>query len=464
MPGLIVGALPVAARTSTLMLDDATGTFHPQDDSNERVQYLSGSSGAANGAQNGEYFVVATIGGTRYYFGFNQLPGWAPGDAATNSLTEPVYAPVATQASVQGTSCYNATFSASWCRQGYWWNPDCVVDTHADVVFYFYATEAGAYAPDLVSTATCTRSGYLTKIQCGQRAGQVYTTPPAEQVLFTPTGRCNQSNCDQSTLSSLTAANWPDVPYGLNCATNTACQSQSPSFWTENTLQSIQIQALVGTETKVDSWSLTHTFPATGDSTTPALWLASITHTDQDNQAKGNPASITLPTLLFTGAPLSNRVNLSDGYPPITRQWPWKITTETGETIQVDYSSSACGSAVTSDASQNTMLCYPGHCIPAGHPSSMLEWFNKYIVTTVTETDATGGSANDTISTTYTPVGAPAWHDNTNSRAGRSVHLGPVARLPWHDRLRRYSTRPGDQNPVRLLPRHEWRNLPGGVT
>ncbi|MFI9274555.1 polymorphic toxin-type HINT domain-containing protein [Kitasatospora sp. NPDC052896] len=393
--------------TTTLVKDDATGTYRAQDDSNDRIEYLTGAS---NGAQNGEYFRVTTTDGTQYYFGLNQLPGFASGDATTNSVwTEPVYA------TASGQPCYNATFANSWCQQAYRWNLDYVVDTHSDAVSYFYNTEQNYYAADLGTTATAlyTRGGYLSKIQYGQRAGQVYSTQPAGQVLFTVNGRCNTSptGCATSTLNSSTASSWPDIPYDLNCASGVTCQMTAPSFWSEYMLTGIQTQALVGsTETNVDSWALTYSFPATGDSTTPSLWLSSITHTGQDTSAGGSSSAISLPAVTFTGTPLSNRVNVTNGYPPITRQRLTGITTETGETITVNYSAPACASGTPSDASQNTSLCFPDYWTPTGQNSPMLDWFNKFIVTHVTEQDPTGGSANDTIVTSYTPVGTPAWH------------------------------------------------------
>jgi RHS repeat-associated protein len=401
--------LSLEGRTSTLVRDDATGTYHPQGDGNERVQDLTG---AVNGAQNGEYFVVTDAGGTQFFFGLNRLPGWASGNQETDSVwTEPVYAPG------PGQPCYNATFSSSWCQQAYRWNLDYAVDTHSDVVSYFYATESNAYAADLASTATTsyTRSGRLLRIQYGQRAGQVYGTQPAAQVLFNSSGRCTQSTCDPSTLSQSTASSWPDVPADLSCATGAACQIQSPSFWGTYALQSIQTQSLVNsTETNVDSWSLSHTFPATGDSTTPSLWLSAITHTGQDTSAGGSSAPITLPALSFTGTPLANRVNLGSGFSPITRLRLTEITTESGGIIDVNYSGPGCASSVPSDPSQNTSLCYPGYWTPTGQTAPMLDWFNKFIVTGVTARDLTGGSANDTVATTYTPVGSPAWHHDDN--------------------------------------------------
>ncbi|MFC0432206.1 RHS repeat-associated core domain-containing protein [Kutzneria buriramensis] len=413
--------LSLNGSTSALIKDDATGTYVAQNDPSQRVQY---QTGASNGAQNGEYFTVTTTDGTQYVFGQNHLPGVDPGDqksTPTNSVwTEPVYATAANQ------PCYNATFSASHCMQAYRWNLDYIKDTHDDVVSFFYNTESNSYASHpgaLVNdpaftqaNMSYTRGGYLAKIQYGQRDGGVYTTSPAAQVLFTSTGRCTDFTCDPNTdLTADTAKNWPDVPYDLTCAAGAAdCKAHGPSFWSNYTLQSIETDVLVGaTETKTDTWALDHDFPPTGDPTTPSLWLSSITHTGTDTSAGGSTDPISLPPVTFTGTTLSNRVNLNNGYSPLTRQRLKKVTTETGETITVDYSSPGCASG-TPDPANNTSLCYPTYWTPSTLNSPIMDWFNKFIVTGVEEDDPLDTSSTNKIHTAYTPIGTPAWHHNDN--------------------------------------------------
>jgi RHS repeat-associated protein len=407
--------LSLNGQTSTLIQDDTSGHYHPANDSNESVQYLTG---ATNGTHNGDYWVITTPDGTQYWFGYNRLPGWASGNATTNSVdTEPVYY------TVSGQSCYNATFSLSWCQQAYRWNLDYVVDTHQDAASYWYTQETNYYAQDLgttaPSTSVYTRASYLWKIQYGQRAGQVYSTTPAGQVSFTVNGRCNTlpTGCATSTLTSSSASSWPDVPYDLNCASGAACSSQSPSFWSENEVTGIQTLALVGsTLTAVDSWALTYNFPTIAnpdkDTSEPSLWLATIQHTGLDPDGGGSTTAVPLPAVSFTGQALQNRAVLTNGMPWVTRQRLQKIITETGETISVNYSAPGCSSSRPSDDSHNTMLCYPVYWYPTNTTTPTRDYFNKYIVNVVTEQDGTGGSVPDVIQTTYTPVGDPAWHYN----------------------------------------------------
>ncbi|WP_330268436.1 RHS repeat-associated core domain-containing protein [Streptomyces griseorubiginosus] len=403
--------LSLNGQTSTLVKDDKTGTYHPAGDSAEKVEYLTG---AANGAQNGEYFRVTTDDGTQYTFGLDELPGWASGNTKTNSvLTEPVYA------TASGQPCYNATFSNSWCQQAYRWNLDYVKDTHGDVMSSFYTVDTAYYARDLGTTANTpySRDSRLTRIQYGQRDGSVYSTSPAAQITFSYNGRCKTSatGCATSTLSSSTAADWPDVPYDLNCASGASCSVTSPTFWSEYELSTVQTQALSGTaETNVDKWDFTYAFPATGDSTSPALWLSTLVHTGQDTTGGGSTSPIAMKPVTFTGTPLSNRVNVTNGYPPITRHRLNTITTETGAIINVNYSAPDCTSGTPSDPSTNTKRCYPEYWTPTGQTSPIMDWFNKFIVTGVTQQDPTGGGVNDTISTHYTPIGGGAWHYDTN--------------------------------------------------
>ena len=167
------------------------------------------------------------------------------------------------------------------------------------------------------------------------------------------------------------------MPYDTNCASSCTSNTYwSPTFWSEYELTTIQTQALVGSAYQnVDSYALAHAFPATGDSTSAALWLASITQTGQD--AASSSGYLTLPPVTFSGQPLSNRVILSDGYDPLTRRRITNITTETGENVTVDYSAPACGGSQPSSQDSNSMLCYPQYWTPPTKTSPILDWFNN---------------------------------------------------------------------------------------
>jgi hypothetical protein len=164
----------------------------------------------------------------------------------------------------------------------------------------------------------------------------------------------------------------------------------------------------------VDSWALTQTYPSTGDPTTPAsLWLSSITRTWEDG------TSVSLPPVTFWGKALANRVETAadedDGYSIITRFRLTSITNETGGVISVNYSSAdsaACTSGNFPAPDANTAYCYPDYWTPPGVSSPVLDWFNKYVVTEVSQEDTTGNALP--VVTNYSYGGA-AWHYNDDS-------------------------------------------------
>jgi RHS repeat-associated protein len=380
---------------TTLVQDSSTGAWHAESDGNEKISYETGTT---NGTSDGDYWVVTTPDGTSYYFGLNELPGYASGDAATNSAwTAPVFA------TSSGQPCYKAAYASSYCSQAWQWNLDYVTDPHGDAIAYFYSTpETNYYARDngTTGTAAYTQAGALSKIEYGLRAGAVYGHTPAGQVSFTAgTART-------------------DVPTDLTCASGASCDVNSPTFWSKYQLTAISTQSLEGSAlASVDSWSLAQTYPSTGDPTSPAsLWLSSITHTGAD--ADGGGSSAALPAVKFAGIALANRVmtpaDLSDGYSIITRFRLSQITEETGGQIGIAYDTpgGACTSGSFPAPDANTALCYPDYWNPPGVSGPVLDWFNKYAVTAVTQANTVGGGVP--VQTSYSYAGA-AWHYDDDS-------------------------------------------------
>ncbi|MFF2521811.1 RHS repeat-associated core domain-containing protein [Streptomyces liangshanensis] len=399
--------LSLNGSSNTLVHDDATNSWHTQGDNGERVEIRTTT---VNDDNDHEYFVVTTADDTTYYFGLDRLPGWTTGNATTKSVwTTPVYG------NDTGEPCHAATFAASRCQQAYRWNLDYVVDSHDDAISYWYAPETGYYGPNGTTTPTAyTRAGNLSKIQYGQRAGKVYdtTTPAAGQVFFDTAERCLPNaafDCASNKLTTANASHWPDVPFDQNCDSTGTCNSHGPSFWSTKRLTGIRTQALVGSAYQdVDAWTLTHTLPATGDTTTPALWLSSIARTGKVG------GSAALPPVKFAGQALANRVDGLDGYQPLTRYRMTTITTESGEVITVNYTAPQChrtGTAVLpSTQDGNKLLCYPSYWTPPGQTSPQLDYFNKFLVHSVTEQDPSGGGLP--VQTSYSYLGDPAWHYN----------------------------------------------------
>ncbi len=360
---------------------------------------VSGSSGSlkieSDGGEKvlnqGSYWEIIEPDGTQYYFGRNQLPGYASGDPTTNSLwTVPVRS---------GSSFVSKTWR---------YMLDYVVDPNGNAIAYFYNTQTNYYAESNGTTGTgaYTQGGTLAKIEYGLRADSVYGSTPAAQVTFT-------------TNPAVRA----DAPTDLACAQNAACTVTSPTFWTSSALASITTQSLVGGALQnVDSWALSDTYPATGDATTsPSLWLSSVTRTGQDG---GTPVS--MPPTSFAGTAMPNRVETSAdssaGYSLITRFRLTSVTNQTGGVTSVAYSPPDAGAcAVTGpfpSPDSNTAACYPSYWYSAAQNPTQ-DWFNLYTVSTVTDQDTTGGDPPVVTSFSYTGA---AWRYD-NDTVSRSATL-----------------------------------------
>ncbi|HXS64574.1 MAG TPA: RHS repeat-associated core domain-containing protein [Streptosporangiaceae bacterium] len=358
-------------------------------------KWIPSVDGGQTVKQSGNTFEVIEPNGIQYWFGLNQLPGFATGDQTTNSLwTVPVW---------EGCG------QAALCSLPWRYNLDYVVDPHGNAMAYFYNGQSNSYAEQNGTTAngTYTQGGVLTKIEYGFRAGQVYTTTHAGQVNFTST----------STRQ--------DAPADLACTTGTACAINSPTFWNTSALTTITTQALKGTTlANTDSYALATTYPATGDPTTdPSLWLSSVTKTGQDGAT-----AITLPPVSFAGTPLPNRVqtaaDTAAGYSDLTRFYLTAITSDTGGVTAMAYSPTdpaPCAAGTFPSPASNTAACYPDYWTPPGATAPVQDWFNQYTEATYTQTDTTGG--DPAVVTSYTYAN-PAWHYDlgTVSRSGPATY------------------------------------------
>ncbi|WP_308354970.1 RHS repeat-associated core domain-containing protein [Streptomyces sp. MUM 203J] len=415
--------LNLGGRSNQLIRDSASGEWHLESDDGTKIVKLTGSNN--NGDNNGEYWQVTTPDGTRYSFGVNRAPGWSSGKEETNSVwTVPVFG------NHSGEPCYNASFKDAWCQQAWRWNLDAVEDPHGDAMTYYWAKEKNHYGRNVDpntgnSTATpYDRGGYLKRIDYGLRAGDHHGQPTAK-VEFTYSERC-LTNC--GTFDSTNAKNWPDVPFDQYCAAGTNCKDRySPSYWTRKRLTKVATSAWNGSAFKpVDSWALTHQFPSTGDGTSPALWLASITRSGHTGTG-----TVTLPSVTFKGQTLPNRVEGAttggspDPVPPMWRYRVYGITTETGGTIGVTYSPQDCKAGDIPSPSSNTRRCYPVKWSPPDSPGDnyepYLDWFHSYVVTQVLETDNTGGAPAK--QTDYTYLDGMAWAKSKDDEFTKAEHL-----------------------------------------
>ncbi|GIE29391.1 type IV secretion protein Rhs [Actinoplanes italicus] len=392
-------------RSSSLVWDETKKVYKAEDDNGEVITKVAGGDNGS-GAKDTSYWQVTMRNGAVFQFGRNQLPGWTSGKPRTNSVdTVPVYSPFA------GDPCYDsAGFDKSWCTTAYRWNLDYTKDAHGNAMAYYYHQDTNVYGRYEGATKTSyVRDSWLERIDYGFTDGNAYGTV-ANQVVFGTGDRCVSGTCQP--LNSTNKANWPDVPFDLICAPGAECDNWSPSFFATVRLASIttkQYSTATGQHERVDAYTLAHTMPATGDGTSPTLWLNSITR----SAYAGSPA-ITLPSVTFSSEKLQNRVDtVTDGLPAFYRHRVQQIKTESGSVITVTYGrKNACTAPVTLAPATNTSACYPVRWTPPLYTEPFTDWFNKYVVTKVTQTDPTGGAAAHT--TSYDYLGGAGWHYDVN--------------------------------------------------
>lgn len=400
---LVNNCADATACTAAERSEAAGGSWRLKDDDASKVEHLTG---APNGDNNGEYWKVTTTDGVQYFFGKHKLEGWRDnGEAADDPLTDSVWtAPVFGDDASE--PCHGSTFDTSSCTQAWRWNLDYVVDQHGNAMTYWYGKETNNYAKSGVESpgTSYVRGGYLKRIDYGQRSGSIFTKPTSQQVTFIYSQRCTAADC--SSLTSATKANWPDVPFDMICNTGTACTNQiGPAFFTRYRLTTINTYVWSGTGTTrraVDRWTLEHDFPATGDASSPSLWLKSI-------QAHGLAGTtISMPMTTFGGIQMPNHVEGGDN---TLRYYKWRVRTisaDTGSLTTVNYSDPQCirGTAMPAAEDDNALRCFPVYWSQSG-ATPELDWFHKYVVDSVLVEDRTGYS--DRQETYYTYDGGAGW-------------------------------------------------------
>ncbi|MFN8074070.1 MAG: RHS repeat-associated core domain-containing protein [Kineosporiaceae bacterium] len=367
-------------------------------------------SGLANGAREGEHWVVTTTDGTQYWFGRQVLPG-----GTTNSVfTVPVFGDDA------GEPCYDPTsFAASSCVQAWRWNLDYVVDLYGNASIYRYAQETNGYARNGAASTSVAyvRGGYLTRIEYGLRADALAAKAPYT-VEFSVAERCTAGTTKCAALTSSSKGYWPDVPFEAICDLKDAgsrCTSsqKSPVFFSRKRLVGVTTKVWNATSASpayqtVDSWAFTQTYldPGdTGDTKDQSLWLKSLQQMNATTVA-GQQVKILQP-VSFLFRFLQNRVDRSsDGRLPLNKPRLIRVISETGQSTNITYSDPEC--PTTGRVEDNSLTrCFPMKWYPEGATAPVLDWFHKYVVTSVVETDPFGNSP--ALKTTYSYEGPAAW-------------------------------------------------------
>ncbi|MEV6241922.1 polymorphic toxin-type HINT domain-containing protein [Lentzea sp. NPDC051838] len=389
-------SIVLGGQSSQIVKDKDSGALRLKNDDGSKIERRTG---AANGDVDGEYWVVTKTDGTQYHFGRNKLDGWAQGNPETNSAwTVPVFERRA------GQPCNKPAFKDSWCDRVWKWNLDYVVDKYGNSMTYYYDAEVNFYGRHRNDAAArYIRGGTLNRVEYGTRKGHEYEGAPAK-ISFETAERCVSG-------SACGTADYPDVPFDQKCDGGTCPDRISASFWSTKKLSKVVTRAKKtdGGWQEVDSWSLGHDFPSTEDSSSPALWLKGITHA---GHAGGN--TIPLPEVTFDGKRLANRVGGAAGYGGYLPLYKFRLTdvySESGGRINLDYHDGDCerNSRLPDKNAldENRLRCYPVTWAPPNRPEAV-DWFHKYVVRAVSETDRTGGAPDQ--KTNYDYIGDPAWH------------------------------------------------------
>ncbi|MEZ0090137.1 polymorphic toxin-type HINT domain-containing protein [Streptacidiphilus sp. EB129] len=404
--------LSLNGSTTSLIWDASkgtNGTWKPANDNGDVVTQVTGS-GNGSGTYNTDYWTVTDRAGTVYSFGLNELPGWSSGKATTNSVdSEPVYS------ANPGDPCNStAGFTSSVCTMAYRWHLDYVKDLHGNAMSYYYKQDTNYYGEDNgAHNVPYVRDSHLDHIDYGFTDGNAYGTVP-DKVAYTPGERCVSGTCDPMASNP---ANWPDVPVDLVCAQGATCTSYGPAFFSTVRLTAIATEQWNGSAyNTVDSWALGQSIPTTGTYNTSTVRLDSITRSGNDTTAGGS--AVPLPQVTFGYQMTANRVNFTtgtgSGLGPLNRYRLNAITTEAGSVISVVYELvNACTpTSIQSIApSSNTASCFPVVWTPSGG-SPYTDWFNKYTVQSVSQSDPSGKSAG--LFTAYSYPGGGAWHYDDN--------------------------------------------------
>lgn len=396
--------LSIAGHAGQLAQIGTTGEWRLQSDDGTRIQHTAGSPNCgSNGTWDTDCWVVTTTDGTRYFFGSRS--------ASQSAWTVPVFG------NDPGEPCNTTSF----CMQAWRWNLDQVVDVHGNAEVYYYNAQNNIYSRKGTTPTLYVRGGELDHIDYGMNVSHITDSHAASATVsftYDAYGRCDDAthaNCTSEPTAGFATtpahpADYPDVPFDQNCITGTCSGLLSPTFWTVSALSSITTTSWTGgIATKVDTWTLGHSYPDPKDGGAHSLWLARIDHT-------GNVGgTATEPPTLFTGTSMQNRV-LTLTFSPLFKYRITTIATSLGSSITVGYSSPDCQSSdvanVLANPWSNNRLCFPQQWVPPGN-QPQTDLFHKYVVKQVVVTPGPS-TPNVTNRTTSYSYGTPAWRYETS--------------------------------------------------
>ncbi|MBE1469194.1 RHS repeat domain-containing protein [Kibdelosporangium phytohabitans] len=372
-------SISFGGRSSELLYDPDKKLWRLREDDNSRVELLSG---AANGDNGNQYWRVTTSDGKQYHFGFKP--------ETQSTWTVPVFG------NNSGEPCYStAGFAQSWCHQAWRWQLDYVVDRAGNTITYFYNKETNSYGLNMAkSKIDYTRGGTLDRAEYGSRL----TAPATAQVKFETADRCQaDSDCSKHVKES-----YPDVPYDQECTDDKCAGKVTPTFWSTKRLAKVTTSVSGAVS---DTWTMEQSFPATGDTSDPALWLQKVTRV---GSAGGQQTPI--PPMEFRGTPEPNRMNTpEDGLLPMQKYRIHTVHNESGGRTEVNWAADDCVPGQWPKKDTNQQRCFPVRWAQKGAVDKD-DWFRKYVVKEVNADERVGGGKIERTSYEYS--GGGAWHYN----------------------------------------------------
>jgi RHS repeat-associated protein len=383
-------------RSSTIVRGSA-GQYWPAFDDDGWT--ITRGTGAPNNAWSGEYWLVTTTDGTRYYFGSHRVASSVTANTQS-ALRVPVFG------DDPGEDCYSGVLSTSYCKKAWKWYLDYVVDARGNSMTYYYAKEGNNYAIHQVGREEYDQSAMLDHIDYGQRINAESAPAPA-QVWFARAHRCLPNVfCNYY----MTPQYYPDTPWDQHCEPSGGCANVSPTFWSYERLDAVTTKiwdAGSSSYKDVDRWQLAQEYPSPGDGTASMLYLRTISPFGMD-AATGTWVAGPVTRFDSNGSLYDNRVdyNTAAGVPPM-RKWRVNlITNGTGGETWIYYSPQDCSASdlPAGSANNNPRRCFPQWTTNGS--SSGFGWFHKYVVTAVMDRDLTGGSPDVVNNYSYSTNGS----------------------------------------------------------
>lgn len=367
--------------SSELIQDNTgTGSYHVKDDPGWRVQRLFGGYGAG---RDGEYWVISSQDGHRYYF------GWGRSERTTTATASVFTMPVV--GNDVGEPCHDQFPDP--CTQAWRWNLDRAVDANEVETMYFYDKEYNHYrsVAGTDQARSYVSSGYVKEIQYGW-SSQIADAKLPAKVELTHVNRCIERMNDKDPLRSEPAGcptfkdkptSYPDVPIDLMCDGTSAdydCAGKTyyPTFFSTDMLWDIKTyvsdQAGTGWDL-VQQYQTKHGLPNPDGSVGKTLWLDYV-----QRRTYGNGTNQILPVINFNGIDLDNKVGSTE----INFRRLSEIHGDLGATTTVTYGlANPCTTDNLPTQSSNTMDCYWQKWTPEGATDSKTGWFKKFLVTKV---------------------------------------------------------------------------------